>query len=78
MRFLQWMGTLISTVTKTKSSLSVNQYFEILISFGLKIQNVEPTRESKISKTCLDHLITKREKRAESVKRSISNHYALS
>ena len=48
---------------KNKSILSVNQYIEILTNFGLKIQNVEPTRESKISKNCVNHLITKRKNR---------------
>ena len=47
---------------KNKSSLPVNQNIKNLTSFGLKVQNVEPTTDSKISKTSIDHLITKRKK----------------
>ena len=72
------VGDLNIDSIKNKSSLSVNQNIEILTSFGLKIQTVEPTRESKITKYCIDHLITKREKRVETVKTAISAHYALS
>ena len=63
---------------KNKSSLSADQYIEFLTSFGIKIQNIEPTRESKISKNSFDRLITTSEKRVEILKTFINDHYARS
>ena len=74
-KLMRIVGDVNTDGIKNKSSLSVNQYIKILTSFGLKIKNSEPTRESKISKTSIDHPIAKREKKVETVKTSISDHY---
>ena len=37
-------------------------YKKLLLSFDLEIQNIEPTRVTNISSTCIDHKIAAEEK----------------
>ena len=47
----------------------------LLLSFDLKIQNIKPTSETKISSTCIDHIISAEETRITTINCNVSDHY---
>ena len=52
-------------------------YKNFLLSFDLEVQNIEPTRVTKSSSTCIDHIIAAEETQVTTINCTISDHYGL-
>ena len=52
-------------------------YKNLPLSFDLEVQNIEPTRVTKISSTCIDHIIAAEETQVTTKNCTISDHYGL-
>ena len=52
-------------------------YKNLLLSFDLEVQNIEPTRVTKSSSTCIDHIIAVEETQVTTINCTISDHYGL-
>ena len=52
-------------------------YKNLLLSFDLEVQNIEPTRVTKSSSTCIDQIIAAEETQVTTKKCTISDHYGL-
>ena len=59
------------------SQRNVIDYKNLLLSFDLEVQNIEPTRVTKISSTCIDHIIAAEETQVTTIICNISDHYGL-
>ena len=49
----------------------------LLLSCDLDVQNIEPTRVTKISSTCIDHIIAAEETQVTTINCTISDHYGF-
>ena len=54
-----------------------NDYEKLLSAYDFKQQNSDPTRETAVSSTFLDHLITSCHVQAEKILRAISDHFTV-
>ena len=52
-------------------------YKNLLLSFDLEVQNIEPTRVTKSSSTCIDQIIAAEETQVTTINCTISDHYGL-
>ena len=52
-------------------------YKNLLLSFDLEVQNIEPTRVTKSSSTCIDHIIAAEETQVTTINCTISDHYGI-
>ena len=52
-------------------------YKDLLLSFDLEVQNIEPTRVTKTSSTCIDYIIAAEETQVTTINCTISDHYRL-
>ena len=52
-------------------------YENLLRSFDFQVQNSIPTRVSKNSKSCIDHIITETNIKTETLATTISDHFIL-
>ena len=52
-------------------------YQNLLLSFDLEVQNFEPTRVTKSSSTCIDHIIAAEETQVTTINCTISDHFGL-
>ena len=52
-------------------------YKNLLLSFDLEVQNIEPNRVTRISSTCIDHIIAAEETQVTTINCVISDHYGL-
>ena len=52
-------------------------YKNLLLSFDLEVQNIEPTRVTKSSSTCIEHIIAAEETQVTTINCNISDHYGL-
>ena len=59
------------------SQRNFSDYENLLLSFDLEIQNIEPTRVTNISSTCIDRIIAAEETQVTILNLTISNHYGL-
>ena len=53
------------------------QYKNLINSFNYEMQNEEPTRVTKFTSKCIDHILSKQSREASTLKRIFSDHYAL-
>ena len=51
--------------------------YKNLLSFDLEVQNIEPTRVTKISSTCIDHVFAAEETQVTTINCTISDHYGF-
>ena len=54
------------------------RYCEIIESLGYRIQNIEPTRKTNLSSSCIDHIKTDDDLVCKTYEISISDHYPIS
>ena len=52
-------------------------YCNVLKAYDVDVRNSLPTRVSPTSRSCNDHLITRKSVETESIKITISNHYSV-
>ena len=52
-------------------------YKNLLLSFDLEVQNIELNRVTRISSTCIDHIIAAEETQVTTINCVISDHYGL-
>ena len=69
------MGDL--NVDITGSQRNFIDYKNFLLSFDLEVQNIEPTRVTKTSSTCIDHIFAAEETQVTTINCTLSDHYAL-
>ena len=60
-----------------KESKDKSEYEKLLLAFDFERQNFEPTRVTPTSATCLDHIVTSYQINTETIKTTISDHYAV-
>ena len=53
------------------------EYVNLLLAYGFKVQNLLPTRVTPTSKTCIDHMITTKDQKTETLETTISDHFAV-
>ena len=53
------------------------QYKNLINSFNYEMQNAEPTRVTKFTSKCIDHVLSKQSKEVSTLKWTFSDHYAL-
>ena len=53
------------------------QYKNVINSFNYELQNAEPTRVTKITSKCIDHILSKQSKEVSTLKWTFSDHDAL-
>ena len=59
------------------SSSFLVDYKKLLLSFGLKMLNEEPTGETSHSSSCIDHIFANMPHEVSTLKCTISDHYPL-
>ena len=60
-----------------KNEKDKNDYVNLLLAYGFKVQNLLPTRVTPTSKTCIDHIITTKDQKTETLETTISDHFAV-
>ena len=60
-----------------RSQRNFIDYKNPLLSSDLEVQNIEPTRVTKISGTCIDNIIAAEETQVTTINCTISDHYGL-
>ena len=53
------------------------QYKNLISSFNYEMQNAGPTRVTKFTSKCIDHILSKKSKEVSTLKWTFSDHYAL-